>query len=201
MKIDTVNPMPARAAMPSDGRPGGVVGQHADPEPDRQPGERGHADQLADDQPEQDTVGDRRRRPRPTSAAALSGTPALASANSGTITKLVHGCSRYSSHSTTDTDSRARVAVSTAASDDGDVDQLRLVDELSLPNRASSASSGPGPRRPRWRGARTRAAPATSPPRRRRRPGWAGCRRTASPGRQHRGRRRRASASTSISVV
>ena len=44
-------------------------------------------------------------------ASAVIGTPALARANSGTMTKLDHGCKRCSSHSTTDTDPRARSAV------------------------------------------------------------------------------------------
>ena len=44
------------------------------------------------------------------------GMPAFASVNSGTMRKLVHGWSRCSIHSTTETDSRASIAVSGAVS-------------------------------------------------------------------------------------
>jgi hypothetical protein len=79
---------------------------------------------------------------------ALIGTPALARANSGTTTKLVHGWRRCSSHSTTDTESRASTTVCRAAS----------YDDTSASSSASTSSG--------WRTGRVGAiSPSTTPTR------------------------------------
>ena len=117
MNSDTVNPMPATAATPTTPRhvapsgsapmPSRVASQVNAVMPASLPTTRPSSTPIV--------IGDVTASER---ASALIGTPALASANSGTITKLLHGCRTCSSHSTTETLWRAMVAVSRAAATD-----------------------------------------------------------------------------------
>jgi hypothetical protein len=114
MNSETVKPIPATAAMPTTPAQVAPLG--------RWPIPRRDATQENSVMP----TGLPTTKPRTTPAVTgepaasrrapeLRGTPALASAKTGTIRKLAHGCSTCSSHSATDTDSRARRAVRRAA--------------------------------------------------------------------------------------
>ena len=152
------------------------------PQPHGEPREGGDADQLADDEPDDDAVGDRRRPRVADSASAVIGTPGVG-----------EGEQRH------DDEARPRVQAVLEPLDDGHratgqlgglagvlgrrhVEQLVGVDQLAAFERARSARAGRGRRRRSWRGCPTRGPPATG--RRRAR------RTRRSSGRRRRGSRR-----------
>ena len=86
MSSATVKPIPATVAAPTSGGQGIVSGNRPSRRGVREPGRRGDADELADDEADDDAERDAGREPAVRRPRRLRVTPALASANSGTIT-------------------------------------------------------------------------------------------------------------------
>ena len=84
MNNDTVKPIPATVSDADDVSPRGAVGEAPESGAHGDPGEHRDADELADDEAEED-ADEHRRRIR-VSWPPSSSTPALATANSGTMT-------------------------------------------------------------------------------------------------------------------
>ena len=165
---ETVNPIPATVAAPDDHRPAQRAAQTREPGPRREPRRADDPERLADHVRRTtipSVIGDENAPP---SSWPFTWMPALASANSGTITKLVQGWSRCWRRSL------GEIADATLRSRRAGALRGRLLAEgscqLRRPARARRAAAGmrPWPARPPALRSRDRCATCTAPPRRRR---------------------------------
>ena len=132
MNKDTVNPMPATAPTPTTWAQPAPAGRRPRPRRTASQLNSGDADQLADHEADGHADEDGRRRGERIGASAAM--PALASAKTGTMTKLVHGCSASISRSHADTEPRIAAAVARTSS-------ARRSARCSRTSTTSSASS------------------------------------------------------------